>query len=161
MSSAASYYSGYGATLGNMNGNNLSKIHKGIKEEFGDEAAENFVAMVAGMEQMKATSFLNELYSLCASGWKYAKTEKDAVNFDVDKNEDGSHNLGATFGCIGQAMLGCDHNDTEAIRGDFLESNGYTPKQNEDGESHRIYSCDGFHYNAPNGEGWEKTPTQE
>lgn len=75
MSTSPEFYSGRGATLMDLNSGILEMIYQGINNEYGEEAANNYVKMVDGIKVMSATTFLNELYNLKNCGWKYVSTE--------------------------------------------------------------------------------------
>lgn len=125
MDTAPSFYSGRGATLTDLNSDILRGIHKGIKKEFGKNASENFIKMVAGIKVASATTFLNELYSLLSNGWKYTEKENDASGIDIAKNEDGSHNLASAMFTMGEALMGdSNRDDTALIVCAFLCENG-------------------------------------
>ena len=47
MSTRPEFFSGRGATTSDLNYETLTGIHDGIKKEFGDGAAKNFVLMVS------------------------------------------------------------------------------------------------------------------
>ncbi len=157
MSTRPEYYAGYNAILSNLNGEQLQGIFEGVKKEYGEAAAENFVAMVAGMEQMKATSFLNELYSLYYAGWKYVSAEKDASNMEIAKDEDGNYDIVQGMAAVKTVVFGNDRDDTDAIRNDFLRRNGYRPIMGENTTRHM--SADGY-VRYEQIEGWEKIPTE-
>ncbi len=73
MASRPSYYSGLGATTTDLNAARLEKIYNGIEQNYGKDAAENFVKMVADIPKLSATDFLLTLYSLEANRWKWNK----------------------------------------------------------------------------------------
>jgi len=131
MSTSPEYYSGRGATMSDLDYDILVGIHRGIEREFGVDAAKNFVNMVADIKVLSATTFLQELYNLFYSDWKYVEKEQHAHGVSVPKNEDGEYDMQAgMFGMIGMmtAMFGNDRDDTEQIRGHFIRSNGHKPK---------------------------------
>lgn len=124
MTLTPSYYSGRGATLSDVNSKILAGIWKGIKKEFGKEAAKNFVKMVKGIQVFSATTFINETISLYHNKWIYTEKEKDASGVDVLKNEDGSYNEANMMGTIGSAMFSSGRDDTMAIKSGFLFRRG-------------------------------------
>jgi len=127
MSNRPGYYSGRGATLTDLNGDKLTKIHAGIKKEFGEEAAKSFVLMVADIKVLSATTFLVELYNLYNADWKYVKKKVHASGLEIEKDENGQHNMLQGFASI-FASLGNDRDDTYEIRHSFLRSNGMRVK---------------------------------
>lgn len=124
-SSRAAYFSGRGAILSDLNYKILTHIHGKIRESHGDAAAGNFVQMVASMDNCNATDFINNCYSLEGNGfkWTIAKTKK--TGFDVDKDEDGNHNLAQGMMTAMHMFMGDSNRDeTPAIRNRFLRENG-------------------------------------
>jgi plasmid maintenance system killer protein len=132
------YYSGRGATLTDLNGEILEGIYKGIKKEFGEKAAKNFVKMVDGIKVISATTFLQELYALEWSKWEYKEKEKDESGVYVDKIN-GEYNMaGGMFGMI-NALTHNGSDDTRAIKQRFVRSHGIVPPKG-------TIECDIFGY---------------
>jgi len=128
MSTRPEYYSGRGATISDLTETILEKIFKGIETKFGAAAAKNFVKMIADIKVLSATTFLQELYNLYYSDWKYRKKRKHAVGVAVGKNDKGEYDLAS--GLIGMAgvMSGMnDRDDTQRIKGWFLRCHGILP----------------------------------
>lgn len=92
LSGRPEYYSGRGATSGDLNGDHLGALYKGIKIEHGDEAAKAFVQMVFDTPVLSATAFLHNLYALEANGWKpirLAKKPGSIDHFDLGDDREG------------------------------------------------------------------------
>ncbi len=121
------YTSGRGATLSDLNSKHLLAIQKGIKSDFGEDASKAFVDMVAGIQVLSCTTFLNELYALFYREWKPKEIAGDAPGIEIQKNEDGNYDM--LHGVISMvSAMGNNRDDTEAIRGEFLRSNGMKSK---------------------------------
>lgn len=123
----------------------LVGIHAGIKKEFGDEAAENFVTMVENIKLLSATTFLQELYQLHDSGWKMKKKKKskDAAGIAIPKDKNGDYDIGAGIFGVTEALLSNRSEEeqevaTDGIRFHFLKINGRKPQ--------RRVTSDGIHY---------------
>lgn len=67
--SRAGFYSGRGVTTSDLDDRKLQQCFDAIAAHIGDDAATNFVDMVASMERMTATGFINAVYALEANGW--------------------------------------------------------------------------------------------
>jgi len=137
MSTRPEFYSGRGAITCDLNGNILEGIYQGIKKEFGDKPAENFVKMVEDIKVLSATTFLEELYVLCSNNWKYRKKRTHAAGVTVPKDKDGNYDLaGGMFGMM-NAMMSSGRDETQSIKSYFLTRHGVKPKG-------RAYSSDGY-----------------
>ena len=133
MSCRPEYYSGRGATLSDLDGNILEDIYQGILKEFGEDAAKNYVNMVADIKVLSATTFLEELYHLFATNWKYMEKETHANGISVPKNEDGEYDEASVMsGMVGifAAMSNNGRDDTISIKGGFLRAHGKKGKNN-------------------------------
>ena len=133
MSTRPEYYSGRGAITCDLNGIQLEKIFQGIKKEFGDKAAKNFVKMVDDIKVISATTFLEELYMLFQSGWVYRKKPKSrqANGISVPKNEQGEYDDRSMMsGMLGifAAMSSGGRDETSEIKNYFLMNHGVKPK---------------------------------
>lgn len=127
MSIRPEYYSGRGATTSDLNYSILEGIYQEILKEYGEDAAKNFVKMVADIKVISATTFLLELYELFSCDWKYNKKEQHAHGVSVPKNEDGEYS--GFMGMIG--VMNAMHNtrdETRIIKGSFLNSHGIKGK---------------------------------
>lgn len=136
MSARPEYYSGRGATLSDLNGQILHGIHSGILKEFGEDAAKNYVKMVADIKVLSATTFLEELFNLECNEWKYTEKSKHADGISVPKNEDGEYDESSMMSGMMGVMSAMFHNgrdDTSRIRGGFLSTHGVEPKGDETG----------------------------
>ena len=131
MSTRPEYYSGRGATMSDLDSEILEGIHKGILKEYGEDAAKNFVKMVADIKVLSATTFLQELYQLFNNDWKYTEKKKHADGIAIPKNDEGEYDEDSTLSGMMGVMSAMTHNgrdDTSRIKGGFLQSHGVKPK---------------------------------
>jgi len=130
MSTRPEYYSGRGATTSDLDETILEQIFKGIEDKFGAKPAENFVKMIADIKVLSVTTFLQELYNLYYSNWKYKKKKEHAVGVAVGKNDDGEYDqVSGLIGMMG-AMSGMNvRDDTQRIKGWFLRCHGILPTE--------------------------------
>jgi hypothetical protein len=137
MSTRPEYYSGRGATLSDLNSQILQGIYDGISKEFGEDADENYVKMVADIKVLSATTFLQELYNLERNGWKYTEKQKHADGIAIPKNKDGEYDeISTLHGLISVVgTMSNNRDDTGIIRGSFLASHGVHP----------IKRCEGYY----------------
>jgi hypothetical protein len=127
------YYSGRGATLTDLTPKHLQKIHGLINKEHGEEAAQNFVEMIANMKDLAASNFLTCLYHLEAMGWRYGGFQSDlAGGVAIAKNRDGRYNTDSGIQGILAAIHSRGRDETEEIRQPFLEDMGYKRNPRED-----------------------------
>jgi len=134
MSTRPEFYSGRGAILCDLDGKILEGIYQGILNEYGEDAAKNYVKMVADIKVISATAFLQELYELFNRNWKYKKKRNHASGIAVQKNEDGTYD--ATHGVLGiMSSLFNDRDETTIIKGYFLSKHVVKPtkQMSEDG----------------------------
>jgi hypothetical protein len=118
MSARPEFYSGRGATISDLNGQHLQTIYDGIKANHGDDAAKNFVVMVADIPVLSATDFLLALYRLEALDWKWEAGKQPKTNGLAYNNE---MEAMATVAEVLSGMFGGPRgDDTQAIRGSFL-----------------------------------------
>jgi hypothetical protein len=143
MSNRPEYYSGRGATTTDLNEEKLFKYHTAIKKEFGEDAAKNFVCMVAEIKVLSATTFLIELYNLYNSDWIYKKKKKHADGIVISKNEDGEHDMVQGFASIFSALNNGNRDETRLIRDRFLRSNGVKVESDPNDRYHHSH---GFRY---------------
>lgn len=133
MSSRPEFYSGRGAILTDLNSELLEMIYDGIRREIGEAAAKNFVQMVADIDVLSATLFLNSLYGLEANGWKWKKRSKlsktSKATDHVDIGPDDGHRFAIGMATIGSWLGGgSERNETPMISSDFLEKHGFSGK---------------------------------
>lgn len=131
------FYSGRGATLSDLNDRILECIYRDIKKEFGTNAAKNFVKMVNDIKVLSATTFLEELYMLFHSNWKYTNKKQHAAGVSVPKNEDGEYDMGMGIFGMTEAIMNSGRDDTQMIKTGFLIRHGIKPKGG-------VYSSDGY-----------------
>jgi hypothetical protein len=144
MSTRPEFYSGRGAILCDLNGDILEGIYKGIEKEFGKMAARNFVKMVKDVKVLSATTFLEELYNLHYSGWKYYVKKRHASGVSVPKNKDGEYDeTSAMMGMVGimTAMTSGGRDETMSIKGFFLRQHGVKPVKKTGYEYHGNGNC--------------------
>lgn len=90
LTSRPEYFSGRGE--GDITSEHLIKLHKLILEHKGVSAAENFVFMVKGINELTGTSFIKKVLKLDASKYKWqsdfndSKILNDNVELDMDNN---------------------------------------------------------------------------
>ena len=131
MSTRPEYYSGRGAILCDLNGNQLEGIYQGILKGFGKNAAKSFVKMIDDIKVLSATTFLEELYMLCGNQWKYTKKKEHANGISIPKNENGEYDeRSAMSGMLGMfaAMSNNGRDETSQIKSYFLMNHGIKPK---------------------------------
>lgn len=116
------FTAGRGATLSDLDSNRLEIIYQGILNEFGDEAAKNFVEMVKEIKVMSATTFLNELYALCNSNWIYVSKEKYQSGMTLDKI-DGEYSVAQGMAAVA-SFFHCGVDETNLIKEPFLIKRG-------------------------------------
>ena len=137
MSTRPEFYSGRGAILCDLDGKILEGIYQDILKEYGEDAAKNYVKMVADIKVLSATTFLQELYELFNRNWKFKKKRHHASGIAVQKNEDGTYD--ATHGVLGiMSSLFNDRDETMMIKGYFLSRHGVKPTKQQ-------MSTDGFY----------------
>jgi hypothetical protein len=130
MSTRPEYYSGRGATTSDLTTNMLFKFYDKILKNFGIDAANNFVKMVANIKVLSATAFLQDLYILTGNGWKYTKPRSHGIA--VGKNKDGEYDITNGMAGIMSAVMSNGHDQTEEIRSWFIQRKGtkaMQPKQ--------------------------------
>jgi len=71
------YYAGRGPKRGDLNDKHLQQLWAGIKKDFGDEQAAEFVKMVADLKDMSATAFLVSMEHFWAHGLKWTGREQE------------------------------------------------------------------------------------
>ena len=86
LSARPGYYSGRGQSEGDLNSNNLEKIHDGLLNSFGAAPASNFVSLVAGVQELSATNFLRALEEFEFAGfvWNPQKHPRQACFCQID-----------------------------------------------------------------------------
>ena len=129
MSERPEYYSGRGATLTDLTPELLQRIHGLINKVYGDDASQNFVEMIANMDDLAASNFLTCLYGLEARDWKYTGFQSDLPGgIAVAKDRDGNYNIASGIAGILAASFSRRRDETEGIRQPFLRSVGYKPR---------------------------------
>ena len=123
-SSRAEYFSGRGATLTDLNFEILEHIHGQITKEYGEEAAKNYVNMVASMKSCSATAFINNCYTLAYNNFKWELEESDTSGIEVGKDKEGNYDtVNGIFGIISAMHQRGDQ--TPEIRNRFLSKHGH------------------------------------
>lgn len=119
------YYSGRGAISCDLNDKYLENIYESIKREYGEEAAKNYVQMVADIPKLSATDFLLTLYSLEARDWKWDKRllgNQKGIYVDGPTDE---AKIAVGFATIADVFGGMSGRDeTIFIRSEFLARHG-------------------------------------
>jgi hypothetical protein len=122
MSARPGFYSGRGAMVCDLSDRHLQKIYDAIKTHYGDDAAKNFVMMVADIRVLSATDFLLALYRLEGLEWKWpgpnTKDSNDGIYYDNEFEliATVAQVLGAAFGGTGE------RDETVSIRSNFLRT---------------------------------------
>lgn len=138
------YYSGRGPMTCDLNSEQLEKIYSLIKKNIGDDAAQNYVGMVATLNDMSATSFLNNLYNLFYADWKWDCKKPQANGIDFSNEVE-------AFGTLAGVMS--RRNDTDddnrwanrEIRMGFLQDHQLECEKAQVPEDCRLYcECDMF-----------------
>jgi hypothetical protein len=131
MSTRPEFYSGRGAILCDLNGEILQKIYIGIENQYGKRAANNYVKMVADIKILSATTFLQELYSLFNSNFKYIKKKNHANGIAIQKNNDGDYDGNSVaMGMVSIfESLSNNRDDTQMIKNGFLVCHGIKPNK--------------------------------
>lgn len=129
MSPRPEYYAGRGATTSDLDSRLLELIYCGVKKEFGDEAATNFVQFVYDQVKLAATSFLNNFYTFVANDCKWTpRSHSVADEMDVGPDDGGRLTIGSA--AMVNALSGQINRDqTEQISAGFLwrHIKEYTP----------------------------------
>lgn len=84
MSSRPEYYSGRGINRGDLNEENLKKMHEYALLWYGEDAASSFIEMVKGTKEMNATAFLKRVHT-----WFNNDFTWDSVLDDDQSESDG------------------------------------------------------------------------
>ena len=118
-----SYYSGRGAITSDLNSPLLEQIFDGILKDVGQDEADNFYMMVAEMQKLSATGFINAFAHLADAGWDWDSIshhyKKDRPDNDFKTGENEAADMCSLIG----AMFGDSSRDeTPQIRGQFLHS---------------------------------------
>lgn len=125
MSTRPEYYSGRGAILCDLNGEQLFIIYKGIKENIGEKQAESFVKMIENINSLSATNFLNCLYALEANDWTCIHVEESDIDLGPDTPGRTAVALGTLFGSFSSSR----GDSTDYIRNTFFKLIDHPIKQ--------------------------------
>lgn len=122
------YYSGRGATVGDLNSEMLGQLHAGIVKEIGQKAGEQFLDMVSGIDVLSATLFLNSLFALEANKWKWKKRKKESkandhieITSSPDPDEKFVSGMVSLESWLGGGSM---RDETPLIRDEFLIKHG-------------------------------------
>lgn len=119
MSDRPGYYSGRGATTSDLDSVKLERIYTAIRSQVSEDAASNFVEMVAALPVASATDFLITLYMLASNDWKW-----DAALLSKEKGIYPDNETSAFF-TIAEVMAGLGKRDqTAMIVSSFLANHG-------------------------------------
>lgn len=133
MSARPEFYSGRGAISCDLNERILEKVYKGVEREHGEEAARQFVQMVADISVLSATDFLLTLYRLESRNWRWDKRilgNEKGIDVGPDLGDGGRE--GIAMATIAECLSGMSERDeTSYIRDNFLERHGIkVPQKN-------------------------------
>lgn len=120
MSTRPEFYSGRGAVISDLNSEILEYIYEGVLKEKGKEAAKNFVNLVASIDVLSATGFLNIFYAWVNNGCP-EPSDKIATS-DIDLPTDDSNKYIAGMATIFSKMSSHGRDDTYMIRAEFCSS---------------------------------------
>ena len=98
------YYSGRPPSESDLNSEMLEGIYAGMKAEFGEHVASNFVRFVAKLRDLSASSFIVAFERFARNGWK----EINITQLKGDRTELSAHGdalYGQAMGLLGM-MLG-------------------------------------------------------
>ena len=125
MSARPEFYSGRGAIRDDLTDGKLERIYVRIEHEYGKDAAQEFAQMVADIPVLSATDFLLSLYRLEGHDWKWDKSFLG--------NEKGLYaaDAGSALGTVMSVLFSTGRNETEYIRGRFLERHGIKTEKPE------------------------------
>lgn len=129
MSTRAEYYSGYGASHSDLGVPRLRAIHRGIEENFGEDAAKGFVDMVRDLRSLAASVFLQSLYRLADRGWvwKDAPTPSNiALDPDSGERDPMAKGIALLAGTLTARRSNArqDEQETQSMKRDFLRLMG-------------------------------------
>lgn len=153
MSARPEFYSGRGARVGDLSSKELEEIYKGLKKEAGDQAAKNFVQFVYDFDKLAATTFLNDFYTFCYLGCDYKPKEHkpiDEIDVGPDR-EDDSRLAAGMAGIMSFLGGGSETDETETIRGTFLDNHREEFTPDPDREDTRVIDCYGLRYVTKSG----------
>lgn len=126
MSARPEFYSGRGASYGDLDSTKLTRIHAALVRYHGEAAGTAFVQMVADIGVLSATAFLQCLYRLEASDWVWDKSSNTVRHFCVlNDDEQPERTIAHGMANIVEMRSGPKVDNTEAIRGPFLQSHGF------------------------------------
>ncbi|MGD9726947.1 MAG: hypothetical protein AB7L09_00660 [Nitrospira sp.] len=119
LSRRPAYYSGRGAIRCDLNEVHLMKIYQQILDARFPGAAIEFIKLVASMQTLSATEFLQEFYRLEREGWIF-KPGDAPTQWAIDgRMDDGSLQVSA-MASIFQALSGPKRDETPSIKFGFL-----------------------------------------
>lgn len=125
-SSRAAYFSGRGAILCDLDSKRLFHIQEQILKHYGDDASKAFVKMVDSMDNMNATDFINNCYSLEGNGFKLETEARSKNGIEIEKNSEGEYDM--VHGMLSiMSALSSNRDETAQIKGQFLRANGIRP----------------------------------
>ena len=140
MSDRPEFYSGRGVNYGDLGPKHLVAIFEGLECDFGPEVAVKFCEMLEELENLSATSFLNQFYLFFARGFSWPKGRVEESGIDL--GPDGPSREAIGLATIMGALFGRDDNSPDQIKAqstemkrEFFRSVGYKPKKME-AESH-------------------------
>lgn len=111
LNSSPEYYKGRGARIYDLSGTKLANIHQKIKDNFGKNAAEEFVTMVKNVKVLSVKKFLESLYALEQNNWKFS----EAIQIEINEKKENYGKMSAVYEYHESV-----YDDTFAIRRSFL-----------------------------------------
>ncbi len=107
----AGYYAGRGPTQSDLNSRILEKFYVGIKNDFSQEAATNFVRLVAGLKDLSASAFIIAFEAFARSGFKSTKIQQRS------EDRDSASSRLQAFAVVAVALFGrrVDNDDVEKL----------------------------------------------
>ena len=148
------YYSGRGATLSDLNSDMLEMVYEGVKAEAGDEAAKQFVQLVADFDKLSATAFLNDFYGFWYRGCVHVSRKHSTMD-ELDVGPDDGHREVVGMGAMLSAMSGMiDCDETSSIRGPFLQKHRGEYKRSEKEERYEYNNFGPFGMSRGVRDGW-------
>lgn len=112
-----SYYAGRGAKLADLNGNNLIRAYKILRDEVSQEAADQFATTVNAIRELSACNFIDAMRRLHANGWQF---DQSVLQPGVEYDDMSSH--AEALGIAATAWHGMRYRDeTGSIKWYFRE----------------------------------------
>jgi len=112
-----SYYAGRGAKLADLNGKNLIRAYKILRDEVSQEAADQFTKTVNAIRELSACNFIDAMRRLYANGWQF---DQSVLQPGVEYSDMSTH--AEAFGIVATTLGGMrDRDETGSIKWYFRE----------------------------------------